>query len=94
LAAAIEGIANKIDPGPPTDRDLYAMTDEEFEDLGIRRLPRNLMIATNALRDDDFAEQVMGPVMRDSYIAYKTDEWERYHQAVTDWEVEEYLRLY
>jgi len=94
LAAALEGITNKTDPGPPTDRDLYTMTDEEFEELGIRRLPRNLMIATNALRDDDFAEQVMGPVMRKSYIAYKTDEWERYHQAVTDWEVEEYLRLY
>ena len=94
LAAALEGITNKTDPGPPTDRDLYTMTDEEFEELGIRRLPRNLMIATNDLRDDDFAEQVMGPVMRKSYIAYKTDEWERYHQAVTDWEVEEYLRLY
>jgi glutamine synthetase len=32
--------------------------------------------------------------MRNSYLAYKNDEWERYHQAVTDWEVQEYLRLY
>lgn len=32
--------------------------------------------------------------MRNSYIAYKVDEWERYHQTVTDWEVQEYLRLY
>ena len=94
LAAAVEGIINKIDPGPPTDRDLYAMTDEEFKELGIRRLPRNLAMATDALRDDDLAERVMGPVMRNSYIAYKADEWERYHQAVTDWEVREYLRLY
>ena len=94
LAAAVEGITNKIDPGPPTDRDLYAMTNEEFRELGIRRLPRNLSLATDALRDDDLAEQVMGRVMRNSYIAYKVDEWERYHQAVTDWEVQEYLRLY
>ena len=36
----------------------------------------------------------MGPVMRNSYIAYKVDEWERYHQAITDWEVREYLRLH
>lgn len=94
LAGAVEGIVNKIDPGPATDRDLYAMTDEEFQELGIRRLPRNLMAATDALRDDDLAEQVMGPVMRESYLAYKVDEWERYHQTVTDWEVQEYLRLY
>jgi glutamine synthetase len=94
LTAVVEGVTNKIDPGPPTNRDLYAMTDEEFEELGIRRLPRNLMMATDALRDDELAERVMGPVMRDSFIAYKTDEWERYHQAVTDWEIQEYLRLY
>ena len=94
LAAVMKGISDKIEPGPPTDRDLYAMTDEEFKELGIRRLPRNLMMATDALRNDDLALQVMGPVMRNSYLAYKADEWERYHQTVTDWEVAEYLRLY
>ena len=94
LRGAINGMKNKVDPGPPTDRDLYSMTDEEFKELGIRRLPRNLMMATEALRDDALAEEVMGSVMRNSYLAYKVDEWERYHQHVTDWEVTEYLRLY
>ncbi len=63
-------------------------------DLGIRRLPRTLYNAIEALRNDDMAKHVMGPVMRKSYLEYKNDEWERYHQAVTDWEVQEYLRLY
>ena len=94
LTAVVKGISNKIEPGPPTDRDLYEMTDEEFTAAGIRRLPRNLMAATNALREDDLAEEVMGSVMRKSYLAYKVDEWERYHQTVTDWEVKEYLRLF
>ena len=94
LTAAVEGITREIEPGEPTDRDLYAMTDDEFAELGIRRLPRNLLQAIEALGEDALAERVMGPVMRKSYIAYKNDEWERYHQAVTDWEVEEYLRLY
>jgi glutamine synthetase len=94
LAGAVKGIVNKIEPGPATDRDLYSMTEEEFTEAGIRRLPRNLMAATEALRNDELAEQVMGPVMRKSYLAYKVDEWERYHQTVTDWEVKEYLRLY
>lgn len=94
LAASVKGISNKMDPGPATDEDLYQMSDEEFNKRGIRRLPRNLMIATEALKNDDLAEEVMGPVMRNSFIAYKVDEWERYHQAVTDWEVQEYLRLY
>lgn len=94
LKAAVKGIVNKIDPGPATDRDLYEMTDEEFKEAGIRRLPRNLLAATEALREDSLAQEVMGPVMLKSYLAYKVDEWERYHQTVTDWEVQEYLRLY
>ena len=94
LSAAVKGINNEINPGPPTDRDLYAMTNEEFKESGIQRLPLNLMMATDTLREDDLAKQVMGQAMHQSYIAYKVDEWERYHQTVTDWEVREYLRLY
>jgi len=94
MTAVVKGITNKMEPGPATDRDLYSMTDEEFEEAGIRRLPRNLMVATEALRADDLAIEVMGPTMHKSYLAYKVDEWERYHQTVTDWEVKEYLRLF
>ena len=94
LAAAAEGIDAKIDPGAPTDRDLYEMSAEDFAQLGIRRLPRTLFSAIEALKADPLAREVLGPVMLNSYVAYKTDEWERYHQAVTDWEVQEYLRLY
>ncbi len=94
LKAVIKGISQKMDPGPATDRDLYQMTDEEFKEAGIRRLPRNLSAAIEALGKDDLAREVMGAGMRKSYIAYKVDEWERYHQSVTDWEVQEYLRLY
>jgi glutamine synthetase len=94
LSSAIEGIGNKIEPGKPSDFDLYAMTDEDFKKQGIRRLPRNLLQAIEALKKDKLSDKVLGSEMKKSYIAYKNDEWERYHQAVTDWEVQEYLRLY
>ena len=90
----MNGIKNKIDPGKPTDFDLYSKTEGELAELGIRRLPRTLWSAIEALRHDEMAEHVMGPVMRKSFLEYKNDEWERYHQSVTDWEVREYLRLY
>jgi glutamine synthetase len=94
LSSALEGIRNKTDPGKPTDRDLYSMTEDELTKLKIRRLPRNLLQSVEALKKDELAKQVMGSVMHNSFISYKYDEWERYHQAVTDWEVQEYLRLY
>ncbi len=94
ISAAIDGIQNKTDPGKPSDFDLYALKAEDMKKLGIRRLPRNLLQATEALQKNKIAEKVMGKVMLNSYVQYKNDEWERYHQAVTDWEVKEYLRLY
>tara|TARA_B100000787_G_C15939865_1_gene184466 strand:- start:159 stop:479 length:321 start_codon:yes stop_codon:yes gene_type:complete len=94
LSAALEGIKNELDPGKPTDFDLYAMNQAELTEAGIRRLPRTLFSAMEYLREDDLAKHVLGPVMHNSYLEYKNDEWERYHQAVTDWEVQEYLRLY
>ena len=94
ISAAIEGIENKIHPGEPTDQDLYNMSESEFKKLGIKRLPRNLLAAIEALKNDKLTDEVLGPVMKKSLLAYKNDEWERYHQAVTDWEVKEYLRLY
>lgn len=94
LSCAVDGIVNKVDPGGPTDFDLYSKTEAELQTLGIRRLPRTLWHAIQELGEDEMAEHVMGTVMRRAYIEYKNDEWERYHQAVTDWEVQEYLRLY
>ena len=94
ISAAVEGIEKKIHPGKPTDQDLYNMSETEFKRLGIKRLPRNLLMAIEALKNDKLSDEVLGHVMKKSLLAYKNDEWERYHQAVTDWEVKEYLRLY
>jgi len=94
ISAAVEGIEKKIHPGDPTDQDLYNMTESEFKKLGIKRLPKNLLMAIEALKNDKLSDEVLVPVMKKSLLAYKNDEWERYHQAVTDWEVKEYLRLY
>ena len=94
LAASVQGMVEKIDPGPPLNEDLYVLTPEALAKTGAQRLPRNLLEAIELLRDDEFAHQVLGEQMLSSYLAYKVDEWERYHQTVTDWEVNEYLRLF
>ena len=57
-------------------------------------MPKNLLQAIEALKKDKLSDEVLGSVMKKSYLSYKNDEWERYHQAVTDWEVKEYLRLF
>ncbi|MYK59783.1 MAG: glutamine synthetase, partial [Rhodospirillaceae bacterium] len=93
-AAAVAGVVEGVDPGPPINKDLYVTPEEEILAAGGRRLPRNLLEATEGLNADPLAAEVLGAAMLKSWSAYKFDEWERYHQAVTDWEVQEYLRLY
>ena len=94
LEASVQGIVNKIDPGPSLDEDLYIMSDDEKAKRKLNALPLNLYEAITGLGRSDLAKEVMGPVMLNSYVQYKLDEWNRYHQTVTDWEVHEYLRLY
>ena len=70
------------------------MDQAAIEQSGAQRLPRNLLEAIEILETDDLALEVLGGPLRNSFLQYKFDEWERYHQTVTDWEVQEYLRLY
>ena len=70
------------------------MDDAEKAERAITPLPRNLLEATEILSKSELAKSVLGPVLLNSFVQYKVDEWERYHQTVTDWEVNEYLRLY
>ena len=93
-AAMTEGVVNRYAAGAPLNQDLYEMNEEAIKNSGAQRLPRNLLEAIEILRSDELARTVLGETMMQSYLRYKMDEWERYHQAVTDWEVEEYLRLY
>ena len=94
LAAQVEGLVDKLDPGPSLDEDLYTMADEEKRKRNLTPLPRNLMEANEKLSQSELAKNVLGETMLRSFLAYKIDEWERYHQETTDWELREYLRLY
>ena len=80
LSAAVEGIKKKIHPGKATDQDLYNMTEKEFKKLGIKRLPRNLLMALEALKNDTLSDEVIGSVMKKSLLAYKS--MKRVHNCI------------
>jgi glutamine synthetase len=94
IAASVEGLVEELEAPPPLDRDVYAMPAEELSGQGVERLPRNLLEAVEAFDDSPLAQKVFGADMHDSYSRYKHDEWERYHQHVSEWEQAEYLRFF
>jgi glutamine synthetase len=50
LMAALDGIQQRIDPGPPLDKDIYDLKQDELEDF--IKVPSSLEEALQALRDD------------------------------------------
>ena len=72
LMAGLDGILNRIDPGDPTDKDLYELPAEEAK--LIKQVPSSLSAVLDALEaDHDFLLQgdVFTMDMLEAYIAYK-----------------------
>jgi glutamine synthetase len=94
MAASLEGIDEQLDPGQPVDKPLYDVSEAEAAERDIERLPGNLQEAIDAFENDPLAREVLGPTMHGMYSRYKRDEWQRFHDHVTEWEQAEYLRFY
>lgn len=94
LAAGLEGIREKIDPGSPQEDNLYAISEVEREQRGIEFLPQNLHEAVEAFAADPLTEEVLGKELKDEFIRYKSDEWIEYSLEISDWEIERYSHLF
>jgi glutamine synthetase len=95
LAAGLDGIQNKLDPGDPNTGNMYTTSSAELEKQGVEMLPANLLDATRELERDDVLREALGHARGEDYVDYfikvKRDEWTRYHEQVTAWEIKEYL---
>lgn len=91
LAAGLDGIKNKLTPPDSIDCNIFELTPQEREKLGIRRLPANLCEALDELEKSEFIKGVLGENFSSKYIAAKRLEWEDYRTQVTQWEIEQYL---
>jgi glutamine synthetase len=95
LACGLDGIENKLDPGEPNSENLYAIPYEELHRRGLETLPANLLVATIELEKDDVLREALGRGRDEDYVDYfirvKREEFSRYHEQVTPWEIQEYL---
>ncbi len=94
LAAGLDGIKNKMDPGQALSVDPGDMTEVEREKMGIFRLPETLGEAIVALKEDTFFKSVMGEVMVDEYVKLKRYNWSEYIHHVTKWEIDKYIDIF
>jgi glutamine synthetase len=95
LAAGLDGIAQGLDAGEPNADNLYTHSYEELTARGLRALPANLLEAVGELEQDPVLREALGRGRNEDYVDYyarvKRDEWFRYHEQVSQWEIDEYL---
>lgn len=72
-------------------KDIFSMTDDEREEIGIESLPKNLYEAIQEMKKSPFVKNVLGKDVYKKYIKAKEDEWMEYTSQVTDWEIDRYL---
>ena len=79
VAAGLDGMRKKIDPGDPVDENIYKMSDSQRNELRIKSVPASLEESIASLKSDNlyltntcFNDECLG-----TYIALKEDEISR-----------------
>jgi glutamine synthetase len=84
LAAGLDGIANRIEPPPMFEGDVYAARD-------LPQVPKTLNEAIIALEESSWSREVFGTDVIDHYLHFFKTEQRKFDEAVTDWERKRYL---
>lgn len=93
LAAGLDGIRNRIDPGPAFQGDIGHLTSEEIERYNIGFLPRTLPEALEALEGDATISSAIGEVAMQHFLSVKRSELAQYNLEVHPWERATYLEV-
>jgi glutamine synthetase len=76
----------RLDPGAPWNENLYELAEGRAasKDPLPPRLPRTLIEALDAFRDDPLVASALGAEFRDIYVRQKTKEWDQAFYKITD----------
>ena len=74
LAAGLDGMARRLDPGEPALVDPDTLADSDRRRRGIRRLPTSLGLALDAFERDEVLRAALGDVLAKEYLVVKRSE--------------------
>ncbi|WP_048061843.1 type I glutamate--ammonia ligase [Hyperthermus butylicus] len=94
IAAGLDGVRKKIEPGDPIDRNVYTMSEAEKKRLGIKELPRSLEEALDELEsDNEFLRPYIPSSVLEAYIELKRREARELKGYPSPMEIYTYLSL-
>jgi len=83
LAAGLDGVENKTDPGKRLDINMYT---EGHTVKSVKKLPLCLIDAIRLFANNTAMRDAFGREFCDAYIKLKTNDWNQYGQQLTQWE--------
>lgn len=90
IAAGLDGIRSKADPGRRYDIDMYA---EGHKVRGAPKLPLNLLDALRIFDKDKALKAMLGDTFSAAYLKLKMQEWDSYMGHFSAWERENTLDI-
>ncbi|MDH3254476.1 MAG: type I glutamate--ammonia ligase [Acidobacteriota bacterium] len=94
LAAGLDGVARKLHPGEPVNKNIFAMSQREKRRRKIDELPADLASALDNLEKDAVVKAALGDHIASHFVLAKRQEWADYISHVHPWEQERYLGAY
>lgn len=94
IAAGLDGIERRLDPGPPLDVDPGLLADAEREARGYRRLPASLADALDCLAADAVLTEAMGETMARAYDIVRRSEVAAYGDQPEAYEFAQHFAKY
>jgi glutamine synthetase len=75
VAAGLDGIKNKIEPGNPIDKNVHKMSEFERSEFGIKSLPSKLEESLDALKSDsEYLNVCFSDDLIETYLMLKEEE--------------------
>ncbi len=93
IAAGLEGIESRADPGEPLSYDPAEFNESELRKKGVDMLPTALIEAIHYAEEDSSLRKYVGELLFDEYIKVRKSEWNDYYKNVDKWEVENFLEF-
>ncbi|HEU4443657.1 MAG TPA: glutamine synthetase [Nitrososphaeraceae archaeon] len=92
VAAGIDGISKKIDPGDPVNENIYSLSESRKKALSIRPLPSTLEQALSALKSDSayLLQSCFTTELLQSYLKLKEKEIKEGKGKVRSWHIRQY----
>ncbi len=91
LAAGLKGIEGEYELPAEAEDDVWSLTPQERDVMGIQALPSSLGDALRLMENSDLVAETLGEHVFDFFLRNKRQEWREYREQVTQFELDKLL---